>query len=230
MLKRLCAVMTLIALVGVAGLGHAQTVEYQVELVVPEVLSLGAWLLEIDSVGTSDPSDDIFLTTTPASINFGTLEEDADGWKIYRPAGGHYYMVNLIASTSSRPYTIQHTMSSTGNTDVDSAVTVTPIFSDALAMIIEYPNGTTETKTNADLGYPALPTGAVLDGKRLAVGTWNTFTSSPAGETLILGEVWGMYDGDVANQTLDNNAAPLVVGVAQPGTVSGTVTYTLTLN
>ena len=232
MLRKLSAFALVLAMVGNAGLSFAQntTASYTVSATIPEVLNLGAWLLEIDSNGTSDPSDDIFLTSTPAGIDFGTLEEDADGWGIYRPAAGHYFMVNLVASTSSRAYSIQHDMMPTGNNDADAAITITPIFSEALAMIITYPNGTEETKTNADMGYTALPTGSTLGGKHRAVGSWNTYTSSADGETLILGEVWGLFDGDPAQQTAENDAVPLVVGVAQPGAVSGQVTYTLTLN
>lgn len=229
--KKFLSMLIAVVMATASSAVFAQTsLNYNVSATVPAVLRLGGWLLEIDSMGTSDPSDDVFLTTTPAGIDFGTLEEDADGWGIYRPQDGHYFMVNLVATTSARPYTIQHQMASTGNTDVDQAITITPIFSDALTMVIEYPNGTSESKTNADMGFSALPAGATLGGKHLAVGTWDTYVSSSDGETLIIGEVWGMFDGDVASQTLENDAAALVVGAASTAPVSTQVTYVVTLN
>lgn len=201
---------------------------------VPDILELFGDIRAIPA-NTTNPNPWDFPATT--DLDFGTLvyEEELGALR-----GENYFVALMIPVSSGRKFEITQTGSSLGpGAFPDNRYVVTPDYSAADAWDESDPLATAQG---------SMPTGAFLGAPTTAAGTNNVYTSDTGGTTKIIRgwlsiplkpldedfpfnyaqgyDVSGVGQGAIQRYT---GWEQLSLGDAEPGTYTGTVTFTLSL-
>lgn len=223
------------------------TAQYLASCTVTPALEINAVLKEMLPDGS-----DIVWTSTPASMDFGTLSavEDVNGTTLYM-GGAKSYAVVMFPATSGRQYNLQFTgevlTGSAGGTIGDGADAVVGSTQDAYVVVPDYQ--WLDVIGSSTQGAP--PTGALVgDPARISTASSHIlYSSGPAGFTRAVRAYIGVGGpseaGKISSWTLGHNGATgqgteklynkgsawdLVQPDQKAGTYTGDVTFTLTLS
>ena len=219
MKKTMCVLTAAIFLLGMVTSGYAATsATVSATAAVVSELTLTASVFQVDSRGTTDPSDDVFGTSPVTTMTFGNLTHllstGADAGLLYSTP--FYYVALLGGFTSGRKYRIQSSCAGL----VGPTRTLTQGF--GVTNLDGDPKQANGTSINAAAmtGTLGTPGSATVINKVL-------YDSGAAGDSRVIRADFGIPPFSTAG-TLPGDLQPIPESTPA-GTYTGNVTFTIVL-